>query len=174
MNLAKRAINKLQTAFKKRTRPSLISDSLQLSDTEYGEVMSFAEMDWSDIEFDQIQQNADAVFWFAPETFCYFLPGFLVAGLRTGRTDTNAYDALIGMLDRSPEPAYWDDFFAPRWTLLSPQEIDAIGAWVEWFKFLEPECFPENTFERVLDTLELLKLEWESRAQGRCPPAGLR
>jgi hypothetical protein len=69
--------------------------------------------------FDQVWDNSDAVFWFAPEAICYYLPGLPPASLREDRLDANACDALIGMLDRSPEPACWGDFFAPRWTLLS-------------------------------------------------------
>lgn len=159
-SLAALATEQLNAAFGTRVRPSLMSDSMQLSDQEYAEVMSFEGMDWREIGFDQIQRNPDAVFWFAPETFCYFLPGFLSAGLREGRTDTNAYDALIGMLDRSPEPAYWDDFFAPRWTRLNDQEIDAVVAWVNWLQEFDPGIFfHHNTFARVQGTLALLKMQ---------------
>ena len=59
------------------------------------------------------------------------------------------------MLDRSPEPAYWDDFFVERWPLLSVEEIDAVALWMRWF--VEPDTFYPNTFERVQETLALLK-----------------
>jgi hypothetical protein len=120
--------------------------------------MSFDGMHWRDVAFDQVEKNADAVFWFSPEAFCYYLPGLLAAGLKENRTDSNAYDALIGMLDRSPEPDHWDDFFAPRWPLLSDAEIEAVRAWVRWLESVYPELFPSNTSERVDDTLTLLQL----------------
>jgi hypothetical protein len=89
--------------------------------------------------------------------FGYYLPGILSAGLRDNRTDFNAYDSLIGMLDRSPEPAHWDDFFLPRWTRLTAREIEAVAAWVRWLQAMEPDAYRFNTYERVHETLGLLR-----------------
>ncbi len=155
--LAATALNLIGEAFADRAPSSAMTDSLQLSDAEYDEVMSFDGMGWRDVAFDQVEKNADAVFWFSPEAFCYFLPGFLAAGLKDNRWDTNAYDALIGMLDRSPEPDYWDDLFRPRWTLLSHEEIEAVRSWVGWIESVEPNAFHANTYERVDGTLSLLQ-----------------
>jgi hypothetical protein len=155
--LRARALELIGSAFAGRGAPAVMSDSMQLSDVEYEEVMSFRGMRWEDVAFDQVQRNSDAVFWFAPEAFCFYLPGLLVASLREDRLDANACDALIGMLDRSPVPDYWDDFFAPRWTLLSAPELDAVAAWLAWFEAVEPDAFHENTYERARETLELLK-----------------
>ena len=155
--LAATALTLIETAFADRPPPSEMTNSKQLSDVEYEEVTSFEGLRWQAVTFDQIEQNADAVFWFSPEAFCYYLPGFLAAGLKENRWDTNAYDALIGMLDRSPEPDYWDDLFVPRWPLLSVPEIDAVKSWLRWFESVLPEAFPSNTYERVDDTLTLLQ-----------------
>lgn len=151
------ALDLIARAFADRAPPSVMTDSQQLSDLEYEEVMSFQGMRWQEVEFDQIEKNADAVFWFSPEAFCYYLPGLLAGGLKENRWDTNAYDALFGMLDRSPEPDYWDDFFLPRWTLLSVEEIEAVRSWVRWFESVQPEAFQSNTYERVEETLTLLQ-----------------
>ena len=150
------ALEMINVAFAERAPPSVITDSLQLSDIEYEEVMSFDGMRWQDVTFEQVDLNSDAVFWFAPEAFCYYLPGILAASLKAGHWGANAYDSLIGMLDRSPEPAYWDDFFQPRWTLLSAAEIAAVAAWVRWAENVEPDWFHANTYERVQGTLALL------------------
>lgn len=155
---AETALRRIAAAFADRMPPAEISDSRQLSDIEYDEVMSFAGLRWQDIAFDRIVENADAVFWFAPDAFCYYLPGFLAAGLREDRRDSNAYDALIGMLDRSPEPDWWDDFFRPRWTLLSIAEIEAVRAWLDWFRTAEPGSFTPHSWQRADDTLTLLRL----------------
>jgi hypothetical protein len=155
--LAATALECIDAAFADRAPPAAMTDSKQLSDLEYEEVMSFAGLPWRDVTFAQIAANPDAVFWFAPEAFCYYLPGFLAAGLKENRWDTNAYDSLIGMLDRSAEPDYWDDFFRPRWTLLSAAQVEAVAAWVEWLKVVQSQAYFGNTFERVLDTLKLLK-----------------
>ncbi|NNE82976.1 MAG: hypothetical protein HKN28_03300 [Alphaproteobacteria bacterium] len=155
------ALEKIVQAFAGRTAPSVMTDSMQLSDAEYAEVRSFEGLRWQDVTFDQIQQCPDAVFWFAPEAFCYYLPGIMSAGLKEKRTDTNAYDSLIGCLNRSPEPNYWDDFFLPRWPLLTAAEVDAVAAWAQWLEIVEPDAYHTNTYERVQDTLTLLKWETE-------------
>jgi len=155
--LRTRALELIDSAFAGRGAPAVMTDSMQLSDVEYEEVMSFDRMGWEDVTFDQVQRDSDAVFWFAPEAFCYYLPGLLAASLRESRLDANACDSLIGMLDRSPEPAYWDDFFEPRWTLLSAPELDAVAAWLAWFEASEPDSFHDNTYDRARETLRLLK-----------------
>jgi hypothetical protein len=151
------ALDLIEKAFAERRPPAVMSDSKQLSDIEYAEVMSFAGLDWREIDFDLIERAADAIFWFAPTAFCHYLPGFLAAGLKANRTDSNAYDALIGMLDRSPEPDYWDGFFKPRWTLLNVEELDAVAAWARWLALVEPDLAGGDVATRVEDTLTLLR-----------------
>lgn len=160
MSLATIALKRIEAAFAGRPQPSVMTDSLQLSDVEYEEAMAFKDVRWQEVTFAQVQRNSDAVFWFAPEAFCYFLPGILAAGLKEGRWDANAYDSLIGMLDRSPEPDNWDDFFLPRWMLLTADEVEAVAAWASWLAEVQPDAFHANTYERVQDTLTLL---WERR-----------
>jgi hypothetical protein len=156
-NLARAALEAIERAFAHRRPPSIMTDSKQLSDSEYEEVMSFEGLGWQDVSFDLVERCSDAVFWFSPEAFCFYLPGLLAAGLRERRVDANAYDSLIGMLDRSPNPDYWDDFFLPRWTLLTAEEVNVVGAWIQWLQSIEPEAFHPNTYERALETLDLLK-----------------
>ncbi len=145
----------IRSAFANRPIATVMTTSMQLSDVEHEEVMAFSGMSWDAVTFDMVEKYADAVFWFAPEAFCYYLPGFLAAGLKADRRDSNAYDALIGMLDRSAEPEYWDEFFLERWPLLSADELNAVALWVQWFE--EPDVFFPNTFERVQETLSLLQ-----------------
>jgi hypothetical protein len=162
------ALQRVVEAFAERRPPTDLTDSKQLSDVEYEEVMSFDGMRWQEVGFDQVDRCSDAVFWFAPEAFCFYLPGILVASLREDSADPNAYAALVGMLDRSPEPAYWDDFFTPRWTLLSAPELDAVAAWLRWLEAVEPDAFFANTYERARETLRLLKTRLDDeRPRGR-------
>ncbi len=151
------ALELIEKAFAERRRPAVMSDSRQLSDVEYDEVMSFEGLDWREVDFDLVERSADAVFWFSPEAFCYYLPGLLAAGIEADRTDSNAYDALVGMLDHSPEPDYWDDFFRPRWTLLTALEIDAVAAWIDWLALKEPDVAGGDIRTRTQDTLTLLR-----------------
>lgn len=157
------ALGLIERAFADRSPPSAMTDSLQLSDAEYAEVMSFQGLRWQDVTFEHVQQFSDAVFWFSPTAFCYYLPGLLAPGLRELRWNCNAYDSLIGCLDRSPEPESWDDFFLPRWPLLSADEVEAVASWVRWLETVEPNGFFDNTYERVQDTLTLLQWKAEER-----------
>jgi hypothetical protein len=150
------ALELIGIAFADRARPSIMTTSKQLSDLEYEEVMSYEGMRWQDVTFVQVEQYPDAVFWFSPEAFCYYLPGILAAGLREKRWDSSAYDSLIGLLDRSPEPNYWDDFFLPRCKLLTTAEIEAVAAWARWLQAVDPDAYHFNTFERVQATLTLV------------------
>ena len=159
------ALDLINDAFANRAPPSVLTDSKQLSDSEYAEAMSFQGLSWQDLTFAQVEQCPDAVFWFAPEAFCYYLPGILAAGLKENRWDSNAYGSLIGFLDRSPEPDYWDDFFLPRWTLLSVEEIEAVAAWARWLAIVQPDETHGNTYDRVQDTLTLL--EWTAKKRKR-------
>lgn len=159
----------IANAFAHRAPPMVLFDSDQLSDFEHAEVMAFDQLPWQSIGFSLIERNADAVFWFAPEAFCYYLPGFLSAGLKENRTDSNAYDALIGMLDRIPEPAYWDDFFRPRWTRLLPNEIDAVSAWAAWLEHVEPDLAGGDVAKRVRDTLTFIRWTVEDPDKAKPP-----
>jgi hypothetical protein len=154
-NLPAHVMTAIRDAFASRSIPTVMTTSVQLSGLEYEEVMAFSGKSWDVVTFDMVERYADAVFWFAPKAFCYYLPGFLAAGLQAGRRDSNAYDALIGMLDRSAEPDNWDEFFVERWPLLSADELDAVALWMQWFE--ESDVYFPNTFERVLETLSLLK-----------------
>ena len=155
------ALGLINAAFANRAPPLEMTDSKQLSDLEFAEVMSFEGLRWQDITFDLIERNSDVVFWLAPEAFCYYLPGILAAGLKENRWESNAYDSLIMFLDRSPDADAWDHFFLPRWSLLTVEEIDAVAAWARWLSVVQPVATFENTFERVQDTLTLLK--WQAQ-----------
>jgi len=157
---ADRARNLIEAAFADRARPAHLFDSKQLLDFEYDEVMLFDQMRWQDVEIAHVDRAPDAVFWFSPEAFCYYLPGFLVAGLRENNVDSNAFDSIIGCLDRSPEPDYWDDFFRPRFTQFKVSELEAVSAWVRWMEMVQPDAFDPITYQRAQDTLELLK--WQA------------
>ena len=152
-------------AFAGREMPPTLTDSLQLSDSEYAEVMSFRGLRWENVTFEQVRQCPDVVFWFSPEAFGYYLPGILAAGLTEARCDSNAYDSIIGMLDRSPEPDYWDDFFVPRWTRFSVDEIDGVAAWLDWLQAVQPDEAFSDTYRRAQDTLALLRMLAEDRGR---------
>ena len=159
---AQRAQVLIEAGFAGRNPPALMYDSKQLLDFEYDEVMSFDQMRWQDVMLSHVDQAPGAVFWFSPEAFCYYMPGFLAAGLRENNVASLAFDSIIGCLAQAPEPDNWNDFFRPRFTRFQIAELDAILAWVCWMEMQQPDAFHENTYQQVRDTLELLK--WQANA----------
>ena len=147
----------LSAAFGERCRPEVLVGSDQLSKDELAEVMAFSGRHWSEVTCDLLEENRDALFWFSPEAFCFYLPGVLSCGIAEDRPDLLAYDAILGMLDRSPEPAYWDDFFLARWPLLSAEECEACQSWLRWLDSAGAELRREGSVFRALETLDLLK-----------------
>ena len=65
------ALDAIKKAFAHRNLPSVLTDSMQLTEGEYADVMAFDGMDWRDVTIEQVERCADAVFWFSPEAFCY-------------------------------------------------------------------------------------------------------
>ncbi len=150
-------LNALSEAFGERRRPETLIGSDQLSKDELAEVMSFSGKHWSEVTCETLAENHGAVFWFSPEAFCFYLPGILSCGVAAERPDLLAYDAILGMLDRSPEPAYWDDFFLARWPLLGVEECAACQAWLRWLASVGADLHRESSVFRALETLDLLK-----------------
>ena len=137
--------------------PENLLGSRQLSEDEQGDVMAFAGKPWPEVTCQMVEDHSEAVFWFSPEAFCYYLPGLLSCGVAAGRPNLLAYDSILGMLDRSPEPAYWDDFFVARWPSLSVAECEACQCWLRWLESVGSAPPYENTYARALKTLDLLK-----------------
>ena len=159
-------IEALRAAFGARREP----ERLWVATTSPGErreMESFRGLDWTTLTCDHLVENFSALFHFSPEAFAYFLPRILAAGIREGRVDLLAYDVVVGDLDRSPRPDYWNESFADRWAPLSREECRAVQSWLLWLMEADGEARFENTFDRAFDTLTLLG---ESSARERGGP----
>ncbi|VXC32202.1 conserved hypothetical protein [Burkholderia sp. 8Y] len=88
--------------------------------------------------------------------FCYYLPGVLKCSMEERAPSLIVVHSVISMLDRSPNPEWWDDFFRNRWTLLTNKECTVVQEWLFWINSLNDSGFDETTIERSLDTLQLL------------------
>ncbi len=150
-------LNKFKEAFKDRKMPATLTSSDQLSDQEIKDALAFSGKNWADVNCDLIEKHSDAVFWLSPKAFCYYLPGICCAGIKENRSDLLIYDSLIGMLDRSPVPQYWDSFFLERWPLLSAQECEVLQEWLLWIVEMSDKTIDEHSISRSMDTLELLR-----------------
>lgn len=147
----------IQGAFSWRQKPLDLIGSSQLSADEYNEVMAFTDKDWLDVDCAMLEKNRDAIFWFSPEAFCYFLPAIMTASIRENKPWLLVVDALIGMLDMSPDPSGWDEFFLARWGTLNGKECEAVQEWLFWLASSEESFAFDNTLDRALGTVELLK-----------------
>lgn len=147
----------IEEAFNNRRMPMLFLLSEQLAPHERDDVMSFWGKPWSSVTGAQLEKHFDAIFWFTAEAFCYYLPGILSAGIREDNPSLLVNHSLVNMLDRSPDPSSWDDFFFARWSQLTERECEATQAWILWLSSCEGSCYSENALTRAFDTLELLK-----------------
>jgi len=137
--------------------PTLFLLSDQMAAHELRDVMSFWGEPWSRVTGAQLEEHFEAIYWFTPEAFCYYLPGIFSAGIRENKPWLMVNLSLVTMLDRSPDPDSWDDFFSARWPLLTPQECEATQAWILWLMSFEDGSFSESSLGRAFDTLELLR-----------------
>ncbi len=146
----------IRQVFAYREPPTILSTSSQLSQTESLNLAIFAGFEWDKVDGDMWEKYFDLISLLSPEAFCYYLPGICNASLREHRPDLIVVSAVIGMLDRSPSPEWWDDFFLQRWPQLTAQECRAIQEWVWWLTSLPGTSYEEESLMRALHTLELL------------------
>ncbi len=147
----------ISAAFAGRPMPKILTESASLSKHEREDVDFFQGKDWRVLTGDDIQSHHEAIFWFSPKAFCYYLPGFLSAGIKENRPDLLVFDSILNMLDRSPDPYLWDEFFMHRWPLLNKEECRAVKSWVFWLE-LNNEYFQySDSCARALETLDLLE-----------------
>jgi hypothetical protein len=92
----------IEEAFNHRRMPLLFLVSEQLAAHEHDDVMSFWGHSWVSVTGLQLDEHFDAIFWFTPEAFCYYLPGIFTAGINENNLWLIVNHSLANMLDRSP------------------------------------------------------------------------
>lgn len=144
----------IRTAFAKRLRPEGSLSTERLSSYESDDVLSFSGLEWENVSAQQIAEHGDAFFHFSAEAFCYFFPALMCSAL--GDLDEVPYvvEAVIGMLDRSPDPEGWDQFLIDRFCLFSHEELSVICEWITHISGREIGLFP-GAPERAFDTVQL-------------------
>jgi hypothetical protein len=147
----------IEEAFSHRRMPLLFVVPEQLADHEYDDVMSFWGRPWSSVTALQLEKHFDAIFWFTPEAFCYYLPGIFSAGINENKPWLIVNHSLVNILDRSPDPALWDEFFLTRWSQLTGKECEVAQEWILWLASFDEGSYSESSLSRAFDTLELLR-----------------
>lgn len=150
-------IDRLRKAFESRVRPSKVH-SEQVNNQEMISVEYFLEgLYEGKVDKALLQENHDAIYWLSPDAFCYYLPRIIEVSLYEGLDDLIAVEAIISMLDRSPSPEFWDDFFLSRFTLLSYQECESMQSWVLFLLENTTIVYNSDSLARAFDTLQVLK-----------------
>lgn len=149
-------ISDISQAFQWRTRPIVLTNSKELAEWERAELLAITSVDWKEVTAGQWEKNYDAIFMMSPEAYCYYLPGVMKACIEDGHSNLIVVSSVIGVLDRSPNPDWWDNFFFNRWTLFTIPEYKVIQEWIFWLMSLDNNSYTDDTLERALTTIDLL------------------
>lgn len=142
-------------AFEQRAKPRNVVPRWHPDTHEYEEARLFKGKDWRVLDTFFLKENSDAIYAFTPEAFCYYLPAFLIAGMDRGQDGYFLADSVIRMLDRSPNPEFWDEFFLKRWCALREAECLAVQEWLVYLSE-SAEGRDAEDLSRSFDTMQLL------------------
>lgn len=159
---------KIEAAFSHRNVPDVCVTLGETLTPEIGDALQFQHRRWTDISWRDWDSYPDAFFSLNPNAFQYYLPSLLVGVLQHEHQNFVALHSLVGVLDRSPEPAFWDTFLTSRFLGLYVCEIEVIQ---EWFVILAERVtfFSDETILRCIETLELIR-QAAGRVGTPCPP----
>lgn len=150
--------SQIEAAFAGRQRPSKLVESRSPVTPEQRDALWFANRHWREVGWQDWQSHADAFYAFVPEAFVFYLPSLLLGAMAAPQGQLTAADALVGILDRSPEPYHWDTFMAARLVGLEPAEYEAMKAWV-LSRSGVTGVHDEDSLTRAYETLDLLAQE---------------
>jgi hypothetical protein len=148
----------IDAAFTARKQPTKLVEPRTPVTPEQRDAIWFTDRHWRDVKWQDWQSHPDAFYAFLPEAFVFYLPSVLIGAMEAPQRELLAADALIGMLDRSPEPYHWDIFMTARLVGLEPAEYEAMKAWV-LSRSDAVETSNEDSLTRAYETIDLLAQE---------------
>lgn len=149
-------ISLMLEAFAGRTRPIVMTNSLELSKDDLDDLLCIACFDWNELTGEHWEKYFDVTSWFSPEAFCYYLPSIIKVSIEEHQPNLIVVDSIIWALDRSPRTESWDELFLQRWPLLSIDECRSIQEWVFWLSSFSNSNLVDDSLARAVETLELL------------------
>jgi hypothetical protein len=149
--------SQIDAAFASRQRPSNLVEPRSPITPEQRDALPFAGRNWREIGWQVWESHPDAFYAFVPEAFIFYL-SLLLGALDAPKGELLAADALIGVLDRSPEPYHWDAFMTARFVGLEPPEYEAMKGWV-LSRSGAAGAHDEDSLTRAYGTLDLLARE---------------
>jgi hypothetical protein len=127
---------------------------------EQEDAIRFTDRDWREITWDDWERSPDALYAFTPEAFVYYLPSVLSVAAGNPERWLAAADALLRVLDRSPETYHWDAFISKRLVGLETEEYEVIKIWLLSLSG-RGNYVTEDALMRSYETVELLQAETE-------------
>jgi hypothetical protein len=144
----------IEQAFAEGSPPAAQNLCATPDDESLEETEVFSGKQWRELDSDFLHRYRDALFWFTPEAFHYYLPAYLVAALVTG--DENAlYVHNLLFLIRPTRDDSLNEFRKERWEQLTDAQIQALESWLSW---LLGKATPPGVFQReVQQALEKVR-----------------
>jgi len=155
-------IEKIHHTFAEQTRPKLMLIPEQMAAHEVDDVAQMLNRSWREINGHDLEKHFEFINWLMPEAFCYFIPAILAVSVAENSPDLIVVHSLINLLDRSDDPANWDNFFIKRFRLLNRAECVVIQEWIVWLSSCENISISQHALGRALDVLEVLKTQSNS------------
>lgn len=169
--------DRVEQIFSSRPKPAqvrLADEVIQLDD-DVEDALWFSGRDWHELTWQNWQEHSDAIFFFDPEAFAYYLPSILLLSAQNPDETLMAADSLINELDRSPDRDGWTEGFERRFLGLKPAELNVLKEWL--LQVCEYPVYkgvglaasgPGDTLGRAYDTLDLLQKEVERKRLASC------
>ena len=148
---------KIKEAFSSRKKPSIFLDPGKATsiDDDVKDVLWFCDKNVEFISLKDWNLHHGAFYAFNSEAFIYFLPNVLILSLGEDGDGLIPAGSFLDMLDRSPNPEYWDDFFVDRLCGLTKEEYSVIKEWL--IEKSKNSLWNEVSLGRAFDTVSLLE-----------------
>ena len=151
-------LEQIEHVFADRLMPSHLVEEREPATPEQRDALFFSGRDWREITWQDWEKHPDAFFAFVPEAFIYYLPSIIRVAVKNPGQWLGAVDALLRVLDRSPNSYHWDNFIEKRFVGLRTEEYEVIKDWI--LSLSGTNVFAdEDTLSRCYETTELLQNE---------------
>jgi hypothetical protein len=112
--------------------------------------VSFRGKKWRDLSADFVRENADALFFFSPAAYAYFLPAFIQASLRDFENADVMPSNIVVSLSASLSQLTPEQFNLHIAHLTVPQRV-AVSAFLRYLAAERADYFPLDHPQRALD-----------------------
>lgn len=120
----------------------------------FEEANAFSGRRWTDIDRDFCHKYTDALCWFTPEAFCYYLPAFLAAAIAGKGFDELFAGSIVRLLKEDTNPNL-NFFRKERWSKLTEAQADALLHWLRLVKLRVSDRDPEmGTLNAAIENVE--------------------